>query len=53
LIKEFAGQPIILDFEGSDIPGIAQFNKSFGAEKEFYFKIKINRLPWWLKLLKS
>jgi hypothetical protein len=52
LILQFSGHPQLLDFEGSEIPGIARFFKGFGAEKRPYYKLHINRLPWpfnWLK----
>ncbi len=51
LIKEFAGQPLLLDFEGSDMPGIARFYRKFGPREEWYYSWKSNRLPafmrWW------
>jgi hypothetical protein len=53
LIREFAGQKFILDFEGSDISGIAHFYKNFGAENQPYFFYRWNNLPWPLNLLKS
>lgn len=40
LIKSFENSKLILDFEGSMIPGVAQFYRSFGAEKEFYYVYK-------------
>jgi hypothetical protein len=52
LILQFSNNTMLLDFEGSEIPGIARFFKGFGAEKHPYFKLHINRLPWpfnWLK----
>lgn len=52
LIHQHANQPVVLDFEGSEIPGIARFFKGFGSEKVFYYKYKMNRLPWFLKWLK-
>ncbi|MGI9525949.1 MAG: hypothetical protein ACR2MS_02440 [Weeksellaceae bacterium] len=33
-VKDYANQSLILDFEGSMIAGIADFNASFGAEKK-------------------
>ncbi len=51
LIREFAGQPLILDFEGSDLPGVARFYQKFSPENRPYFFWKHNRLPavlrWW------
>jgi hypothetical protein len=52
IIKKFAGSEIILDFEGSNIPGIAFFFSGFGAISNNYISIRINRLPWYLKYLK-
>lgn len=51
LIKEFSGQNLMLDFEGSDLPGVARFYQKFGPENQPYFFWKSNRLPavlrWW------
>lgn len=44
-IQEHAGNSLILDFEGSSIPGIARFYQGFGAEPEQYYSLKLNRLP--------
>jgi ribosomal protein S18 acetylase RimI-like enzyme len=52
LIKEYAGNPLILDFEGSDIPGIAHFYANFGSQDQPYFFFRHNRLPWPLSWLK-
>ena len=51
-IKDHAGKKLLLDFEGSDIPGLARFYKSFGAVEEKYAAIKLNRLPFYLKWMK-
>ena len=40
IIKKFSGQEFVLDFEGSMIPSIASFFKSFGAQREAYFLLK-------------
>jgi hypothetical protein len=53
LIREFAGQDLILDFEGSDIPGIARFYKKFGPVEQPYFFYRFNHLPWPLRLFKN
>ena len=37
IIEKYANSNLILDFEGSMIPGIAFFFKSFGAHTEIYF----------------
>lgn len=51
LIREFAGQNLLLDFEGSDLPGVARFYQKFGPVNQPYFFCKSNRLPavlkWW------
>ena len=52
-IKDHAGQDLILDFEGSDIRNLAFFYSSFGATEEIYPALKINRLPWYARLLKK
>ena len=52
-IKDNAGKNMLLDFEGSDIPTLAYFYSSFGAEHEIYPALKINRLPFYLKWLKK
>jgi hypothetical protein len=44
-IKEHAGQPLILDFEGSVDPNVARFYKGFGAREIGFSEITINRLP--------
>jgi hypothetical protein len=44
-IKEHAGQPIILDFEGSADPNVARFYKGFGAKETGFDEILINHLP--------
>lgn len=50
-IKEYSGNNLILDFEGSEIPGIARFFKSLGASPVNYYFYKQNKLPLWLRLL--
>ena len=51
-IFEHSEKPILLDFEGSDISNLAFFYSSYGAVIESYPALRINRLPWWAKLLK-
>lgn len=53
IIREFSGKPVLLDFEGSGIPGIASFYESFGAIRQPYFFYKNNNLPWPVSLLKK
>jgi hypothetical protein len=51
-IREWAGSPMILDFEGSDHPGIAHFYHNFGGIGQPYFLYRRNRLPWPIRWLK-
>jgi len=51
-IEENAGKNLILDFEGSMIPGVARFYEGFGAKAETYFQLKFNRLPLPLRWFK-
>ena len=53
LIREFANSDLILDFEGSDIAGIANFYQKFGAVNEPYFFLRFNKLPWPIKYIKK
>jgi hypothetical protein len=46
LIQSFSGRPLILDFEGSDIPGLARMYAGFGALETSYSFIRKNQLPW-------
>lgn len=52
-IKDHAGKKLLFDFEGSDIPSLAFFYRSFGAVEIAYPHLSINRLPFYLKWLKS
>jgi hypothetical protein len=53
LIREWAGTGLLLDFEGSDLPGITHFYKNFGSLDQPYYFYRHNRLPWLVNLLKS
>jgi len=44
VIKKYAESEYIFDFEGSMLPGVATFIKSFGAQKEVYYHLKKWRL---------
>jgi hypothetical protein len=52
-IHDYADSPLILDFEGSDLPGLGFFYSSFGAKIEKYAAIKLNKLPFWSRWLKK
>lgn len=51
-LKLNGGRNITLDFEGSDLPGLARFYKSFGATRMEYSLIKKNRLPFIIRIFK-
>lgn len=44
-IQAHAGNPLLLDFEGSDIPGVAVFYKKWGATAELYCEY-FKKFPW-------
>lgn len=48
LLREFAGAPLLLDLEGSDLPGVKHFYLNFGAREQPYFKY--SRTPLALRL---
>lgn len=52
-IKDHAGEPMVLDFEGSDMRNLAFFYTSFGATLENYPFLRINNLPFYMKWLKK
>jgi hypothetical protein len=52
VIKQFAGKELVFDFEGSDIPSVAQFYKKFNPIAMNYDFIRLNRLPWLIRFLK-
>lgn len=52
LIADHAQLPLLLDFEGSAVPGIARFFEGFGAQPERYPHIHINPIPTLLKFWK-
>jgi hypothetical protein len=53
VISENAETGFALDFEGSNIPGIARFFEGFGAELIPYHYLNLNRLPSWMRFLKK
>jgi hypothetical protein len=53
IIREFAGKDLVFDFEGSDIPGIAEFYLGFGAVDQPYYFLKWNHLPWLYRIFKK
>ncbi len=56
IIKQYSEKDMVLDFEGSHVPGIAEFYRSFGAEKKEFISLSKNNLPIffnWIKKIKS
>ncbi|MCP9750727.1 GNAT family N-acetyltransferase [Ferruginibacter sp. HRS2-29] len=53
IIEEFAGSGLILDLEGSDIKGVADFYKKFNPLNQPYLHLKQNDLHPVLKLFKK
>ncbi len=51
-IQDYAGQNLLLDFEGSDLRNLAFFYSSFGAIQQNYAAVRENRLPWYLRWMK-
>jgi len=51
VIQEFSEQNLILDFEGSSIPGIKKFYEGFGCYEEVYYLWHYNKLPFPLSLI--
>jgi len=52
-IQNYSGKNRVLDFEGSNIAGIARFYAGFGAQPQTYYSIHQNRLPKLLQLFKK
>lgn len=46
VINKYAGTPRKYDFTGSNDPGIAYFDASFGAKPEYYLQIVKKRFPF-------
>lgn len=52
-IKAHSGRDLILDFEGSEVKGIARFYKGLGASPVYYYSVQQNRLPYIIRWLKK
>lgn len=48
-IGKNAGKDLVIDFEGSMIPGVARFFEGFGAKPEKYTRIRKSSFPFTLK----
>jgi hypothetical protein len=53
VIKKYANTYYSFDFEGSDIPSVANFYKKFNPMAKSYINIILNRLPFFLKWFKK
>jgi hypothetical protein len=45
IIKRYSKQLLLFDFEGSDVEGIGNFNRNFGAKDFVYLRVQKNTLP--------
>ncbi|HRQ50472.1 MAG TPA: hypothetical protein PLR74_08050 [Agriterribacter sp.] len=52
-IQDHAGTNKTFRFEGSDISGIAFFNRQFGSTPVYYWHVRMNRLPFPVKFFKK
>jgi hypothetical protein len=53
IIKEYCNKEMILDLEGSEIKGVADFYKKMNPVTQPYFFYRYNHLPALIKLLKK
>jgi len=51
-IQNNSGKNLTLDFEGSNIPGVARFYSGFGALPQIYYSVHQNRLPKLFRIFK-
>jgi len=49
IIEHFSESGRILDFEGSEIPPIAEFFRGFNPQEVFYHQIIKDDFPFWIK----
>ena len=52
IFNEFSGEGLLFDLEGSELPGVKKFYKKLGAIDQPYSRMKINNLPFPIKLMK-
>ena len=52
VVQKYAGTDVIIDFEGSENPGISRFYKGFGAESKPYYYYEHCALPFLSKVIK-
>lgn len=53
VIHKNSNNDMVLDFEGSMIPGVAKFYESLGGKEKKYISLKASRLPVLLKFFKK
>ncbi|WP_234734942.1 GNAT family N-acetyltransferase [Tellurirhabdus bombi] len=55
-IQEYAGKPMLFDFESPEVESLASFNQSFGAVNEAFVRVSYSQLPGaiqWMHKLKK
>ena len=52
-LKSIENEKGYFDFGGSNIPGVAEYNRYFSSEDYYYTGVKHNALPWPLRLFKK
>ncbi|MBD0332035.1 MAG: hypothetical protein ICV66_05210 [Chitinophagaceae bacterium] len=46
LLQKNATTGLLFDFEGSEIPSVADFYQKFGPTAEYYYELKMSRIPF-------
>lgn len=52
VLQEFAGEPLLFDFGGSELPGVREFCEHFGPVNQPYYHYHYNGYSWPLHLRK-
>lgn len=52
IMEKHSNSDVLFDFEGSEIPGIQQYFKSFGSVEQNYPVLRKNELPFWVKIVR-
>jgi len=53
IIRTNCNTNLYLDFEGSELPGVASFFKGFGPQSVKYAHLVMDNFPFWLKTLRK
>jgi len=53
VLRTYAGQDLVFDFEAPEVPNVAHFYSSFGPAPTPFLAIAANRLPWPVRQLKA